>query len=448
MIFPLLRRNLFEPLVLLKSKSPRLKYWRHLEETQYYPLQKLTEIQWQRLQKLWNFLWQNNAFYRKRFMDAGLTRDSLQSLDDISKLPILTKKEIRENTDRMISDGFKKENLLHFKTGGSTGKALDIFITEECSELRNACARRHDRWSGWEPGEPIAAVWGNPKLPTTLKDKLLDFLVQPVIYLDTMHVNEESVLAFAKTWQKTRPTLLFGHAHSLFILAQYVDQIGIDTIHPKGVISTSMMLLPHERKTIESVFGVKVIDRYGCEEVSLIACECDRHEGMHLNIEHLVIEFLKDDNSRAKPGEAGHIVITDLMNYSMPFVRYMVEDIGIPSDHVCSCGRGLPLMEKVIGRTADFLIKQDGTKVAGISLIENTLTKFPGIDQMQIIQETIDRLKINVVPGKNYSSYTQQALESYLQQVFGINVEILIRQVSQIKTEKSGKYRFSICRVG
>ncbi len=447
MILPLLRRNLFEPLVLLKSRSPKLKYWRHLEETQYHPREKLEEIQWQRLEKLWNFLWENNRFYRKKFRDAGLTRSSLQSPDDIQKLPLLTKKEIRQNTDRMISDGFKKEDLLHFKTGGSTGKALDIFITEECSELRNACARRHDRWSGWEPGEPIAAVWGNPKLPGTIKDKLLDSLVQPIIYLDTMHVNEKAVLTFAKTWEKGRPTLLFGHAHSLFILAQYVDQIGIDTIRPKGIISTSMMLLPHERKTIERVFGTKVIDRYGCEEVSLIASECDKHEGMHLNIEHLVIEFLKDDNTPAKPGETGRIVVTDLMNCSMPFVRYVVEDIGIPSNHVCSCGRGLPLMEKVVGRTADFLIKEDGTKVAGISLIENTLTKFPGIDQMQVVQNSIQKIRLNVVPGREYSSNTEKTLISYFKETFGKGVDITIDLTKEIKPETSGKYRFSICRI-
>jgi phenylacetate-CoA ligase len=90
----------------------------------------------------------------------------------------------------------------------------------------------------------------------------------------------------------------------------------------KGIISTSMMLLPHERKVIEKVFQCKVTDRYGCEEVSLIGCECEMHEGMHMNIEHLVIEFVKDDGSYAVPGEPGNIVVTDLMNYAMPFIRY------------------------------------------------------------------------------------------------------------------------------
>ena len=447
MISAILRRNIFEPLYALKSGSPKLHYWRKLERTQYYSRKQLEEIQRERLQRLWEFLWNKNEFYHKRFLEAGLAENSLKTPEDITKLPILTKAEIRANTESMISQGFSRDRLLHFKTGGSTGKALDIFITEECSELRNACARRHDRWSGWKPGEPKAAVWGNPKLPTTLKEKILDKIIQPVIYLDTMAVTDESVLGFAESWKKVKPTLLFGHAHSIFLLANFVEKLGIDIIRPRGIISTSMMLLPHERKTIERVFDVKVTDRYGCEEVSLIASECEKHEGMHLNIEHLVIEFIKDDGTAANPGETGRIIVTALMNYAMPFVRYEVEDMGVPSDKMCSCGRGLPLMEKVVGRTADFLVKRDGTRVAGISLIENTLTKYPGIDQMQIIQESLDGFIINLVPGPDYSSEIDQILVDYFKTIFGQDIEINILKVSTINPEKSGKYRFSICRV-
>ena len=129
----------------------------------------------------------------------------------------------------------------------------------------------------------------------------------------------------------------------------------IKTIQPKGIICSSMMLLPHERRQIEEVFGVKVINRYGCEEVSLIASECEKHEGLHLNVEHLFIEFIRSDGQDAKPGESGSIIVTDLINKAMPFIRYQIEDSGVPTDRRCSCGRGLPLMSEVTGRLADFL---------------------------------------------------------------------------------------------
>ncbi len=423
-----------------------LDYWRTLEKTQYLSFQELREIQWRRLQKLYVFLWKENDFYRTRLQEAGLTPESLKSPDDITKLPILTKKEIRKYGDKMLSRGYSKSSLLHFKTGGSTGKALDLFITEECSELRNACARRHNCWTGWQPGEPIGAAWGNPKLPDTMKEKIKHHCLQPYIYLDTMKVSDEAVKTFARNWGKIRPTLLFGHAHSIFILAQYANRLGCDEIRPKGILSTSMMLLPHERKKIEEVFLSKVTDRYGCEEVSLIGCECEEHEGMHMNIEHLVIEFINDDGSASQPGEPGNIVVTDLMNYAMPFVRYKVEDVGIPADHACSCGRGLPLMGKVAGRVADFLIKKDGTKVAGISLIENTLTKMPGIDQMQIIQNTLSDLTLNIVVGNEYNRQTERELKRYFQKIFP-DITVYVNQLSEIAPEPSGKYRFSVCNI-
>ncbi|WLE96827.1 MAG: hypothetical protein QTN59_19375 [Candidatus Electrothrix communis] len=446
MVSSILRRKFFEPLYYRKNQSPFLNYWKKLEKTQYLSLQELKVIQWQRLKDIYSFLWKHNTFYRNRFQNIGLTETSLKSPDDITKLPLLTKKEIRENSDKLISDGFNKKTLLHFKTGGSTGKALDIYITEGCSELRNACARRHDRWTGWEPGEPIGAVWGNPKLPKTAKGKIFHHFLKPYIYCDTMAVTLDSVEKFANEWDIVQPTMLYGHAHSIFILAQYIQSLGYDQIKPKGILSTSMMLLPHERKVIENVFFCKVTDRYGCEEVSLIGCECEQHNGMHMNIEHLVIEFVGEDGSPANPGEPGKIVVTDLMNKAMPFIRYQVEDVGLPMNTQCSCGRGLPLMGNVVGRLADFLVRQDGTKIAGISLIENTLTDLPGIDQMQIIQNNLEDIRINIVPSLNFDGSVKSALSNYFKKTFP-GATISINFVKMIRSEPSGKYRFSICHI-
>lgn len=447
MLSALLRRNIVEPLYALKNASPKLRYWRELEKTQYLAKNVLRQIQWDRLSQLLQYVYANNRFYRKRFDDMGLKPSDIKAPEDIKKIPVLTKKEIRRNINIMISDGFKIEELLRFKTGGSTGKPLEVYITEDCSEMRNACARRHDRWSGWEVGEPVGAVWGNPVLPKGVKARLRNWLLTPVIYLDTMCVNEESVREFADQWQKIKPTLLFGHAHSLFVLAQFINHLGITSIKPKGIISSSMMLLPHERKKIEQVFDVKVFDRYGCEEVSLIASECEKHDGVHLNIEHLYIEFIAEDGEYAKPGEPGKIIVTDLLNRAMPFIRYQIEDVGSPSERKCSCGRGLPLIKGVTGRVADFLIREDGSKVAGVSLIENTMARIPGIEQMQIIQENLNCFVLNVVAGREFNRVREEQLKNYFKNLFNRQCRVEVNRVQEIPAESSGKFRFSICRV-
>jgi phenylacetate-CoA ligase len=447
MLTPYFRRKVIAPLHAWVAGSPKYSYWRELEKTQYLSEEELLEKQWMRLKSLFNFVYEKNDFYRKRFEAYGFGPQDIATPEDVRKIPKLTKQEIRAHCTGMISKGYSSESLLRFKTGGSTGRALEIYITEECSELRNACAQRHDRWSGWEIGEPVGAVWGNPDIPQNLKGRLRDWLLSPCIYLDTMSVTDQAVKEFARSWEKSRPTLLFGHAHSLYLLAQYIRKLEISAVRPKAIISTSMMLLPHERDVIEDAFGVKVVDRYGCEEVSLIASECEKHEGMHLNIEHLYIEFLGEDGHPVRAGEPGRIVVTDLMNYAMPFIRYEVEDIGVPLVAKCSCGRGFPLMEKVTGRFADFLIKADGTRIAGVSLIENTLTKIPGIDQMQIIQENFQRITLRVVPGASYSQSASDALKDYFLKTFEQDLDVNIELVGEIRPEQSGKYRFSICKI-
>jgi len=444
---PFLRRRFIEPIHFKWNRSPLLSYWRELEATQYLPEEVLRDHQWTRLRELLTYVHDHNAFYRKRFQQNGIEYNSIMNPEDFARIPVLEKKEIKENIELMISDGYCIRDLIKLKTGGSTGKSLEFFISEECSEMRNACARRHDRWSGWEVGEPFAALWGNPVIPSDLRSRFLSWLLKPGICLDTMNITDDTIMRFAEECNRVKPTLLFGHAHSIFLLAEYMKRMGIDTIRPRAIISTSMMLMPHERKCIEEVFGFKVTDRYGCEEVSLIASECERHEGMHLNIEHLFIEFIREDGRPAGPGEYGNIIVTDLMNRAMPFIRYKVDDMGEPSNRRCSCGRGMPLMERVVGRTADFLIRQDGSRVAGVSLIENTLTRIPGIDQMQIIQKDIDYIIINLVDGPGYSSKSQEELIKYMENQFGRQVKVEVCRVSHIPSERNGKFRFSICMV-
>lgn len=448
MLLPILRRTLVEPLYSLRTGGIWLKHWRELEESQYLPVDVLRRGQWRRLTALLDYVHEKNPFYRDRFERAGLHPDDIRSPADFSKLPVLTKREIRAGAEKMITPGYARESLLNFKTGGSTGKPIDIFVTNECSVLRNACTRRHDRWTGWEVGESVGAVWGNPEVPKDYKSRLRYWLLAPKIYLDTMRVSEDAVREFAREWGRVRPSLMFGHAHSIYLLALYVRRMGIDSIRPKGIITSSMMLLPHERETIESVFGRIVFDRYGCEEVSLIASECEVHDGMHINIDHLYVEFVRPDGGGpAAAEEPGAVVVTDLLNRAMPLIRYNVEDMGVPLDRACSCGRGLPLMAGVSGRVADFLVKRDGARVAGISLIENTLTRIPGIEQMQIVQDTLELIRLNVVEGEAFNDGNRAALRTYFENLFGDGVTVEINPVREIEPEKSGKYRFSICNV-
>jgi phenylacetate-CoA ligase len=421
---------------------------RDLERTQWLPEADLRMRSLPRLRAILEYAGAHCEFYRRRFGRSGFDPAAVTSTSALAQLPILTKDDVRDHADALYSDAFRRDELVEAKTGGSTGVALRIHADTHCQATRNAAAMRSDRWAGWRPGMPVAALWGNPPSFDTLRPWLRNALYDRLTFLDTMNMTPCTMEDFFHDCERRAPLVLYGHAHSLYLYAAFLRDQGLKATPPAGIVSTSMMLLESERRVIEDAFKVRVSNRYGCEEVGLIASECEHHDGLHLNIDHLIVEFLDDDGRPVASGEEGNIVVTDLVNRGMPLVRYQLGDRGVPTDRRCACGRGLPLMERVSGRVADFLIRRDGSRVAGISLIERTLTLFAGIKQMQIIQNEVDAFVLKIVAGAGYGPATEHQLRSEFATSFGPDLALTIELVPEIERTRSGKFRFSICNVG
>jgi phenylacetate-CoA ligase len=430
-----------------KEGYVRLGEFKNLAEQQYWNQEKIAHLQNEKLDKLIKHAAATSPWYREVFQRIGLNPNKNITRADLLQIPVTTKLQIRENTEKFISTVHDAKNLPKAKTGGSTGVSLNLFFDRQCQKLRNGAQIYADSFSGWAPGMRIAAVWGNPPVALTLKQKLRWFLLERMIYLDTMNLNPDSMDTFISRWRTFEPEMIFGHSHSIYIFAKYILDKGIVDLRPKGIVATSMMLLDHEREIIEQAFGCKVSNRYGCEEVGLIAVECEQHKGMHINSSHIILECLDEQDQPVPFGTPGKLVITDLNNYAMPLIRYRVEDVGVLSERRCSCGRTTPILERLEGRVADFLKKTDGGQVAGVSLVERTLTKIPGIEQMQLVQEKIDEILINRVKGPEFTANTDEKLLEEFRIVFGDQVALIIRDVEKIPQEKSGKYRFSICKI-
>jgi phenylacetate-CoA ligase len=442
-----LSRYLVYPAWDLKNRGIRLKTLRELEKTQWLPESELRRRQWERLKTALSYAYENCEYYRDVFDRIDLNPFEIQRYSDFFKIPILTKKDVRDYGDKLISKLHRKEDLVMAKTGGSTGTALIIYCDKACRDMRGAAAMRSDRWADWSFGDKRAAIWGNPPIAKTLRERIRNALLSRTIFLDTVNLNDRSMGEFVDLYRRYKPSVIFGHSHSIFMFSKFIQNKGISDISPMGIISTSMTLMDNERDFIERVFGCRVTNRYGCEETGLIACECEKNEGLHLNIDHLYIEFLKDDGTQAMAGEEGKIVVTELFNRGMPLIRYRVEDVGVPTDRRCSCGRGLPLMKNVSGRTADFLLKEDGALVAGVSIVERTLTAIKGIEQMQIVQEDINKIILNIVRDKDFDATSERKLIREFKKLFGVHAVIVLKYADVIPQESSGKYRFSICKV-
>ncbi len=431
---------------LAETRGLRLRTWRELRRRQWDAPAAAAARRARRVGDIARHAAGTSPFWRDRFAAAGLDPREVRGLADLAPLPVLTKDDVRERAEDLLSRAVHPADLVAARTGGSTGVALHVHCDRRGVALRNGAALLADTWSGWRLGQPVAAVWGNPPVPRTWKERFRRTFKNRVVFLDTMRIDDAAIARFVAEWRALRPGLLFGHAHSIFILAEALAARGGGAPRPRGIVATSMMLLAPERAVIEDVFGVRVTNRYGCEELGLIGCECERHDGLHLS-EFVAVEALRDDGSPCAPGEDGRLVITDLANRGQPLLRYEVGDRGALAGEPCPCGRGWPRLARLTGRTADFLLALDGSRVAGVSLIENTLTRLTGIRQLQLVQDERAVVVANLVPAVGYGEITANALAATLRGALGEGLRVEIRLCERIAQEPSGKYRFSICRV-
>ncbi len=431
------------PLWDLKDRSDRLAEYRRLTRSQWLEPGALAELQLRKLNALLAHCWQSVPFYRRRW--AALPE--LRSLDQLQTLPVLTKREVSEFQPELISSVHPEQRLVLAKTGGSTGTALRVFFDVRCQEHRNAAAMRSDGWAGWQPGMLVGALWGTPPVPQTLKEKLRNLLHDRMFFLDTMDLNETTMGDFARALITRQAGALFGHSHSLYVFAKFISDRGLAAPRLRAIISTSMMLLENERAVIERTFSCPVTNRYGCEEVGLIASECESHSGMHVNAEHTIVELIRPDGSRAAPGEEGTVVVTDLVNHGMPLIRYRVEDIAVASERKCPCGRSAALVDRIVGRVADFLVRRDGSRVAGVSLVEKTLTAIAGLEQLQIVQDDYASFQLNLVSSPDARSNVEREILHVLREVFGHDAQARFNHLVRLPQENNSKYRFAICRL-
>jgi phenylacetate-CoA ligase len=442
-----LRRHLFYPLWVAKDRSPRLRHLHELERTQYLDATRLKELQARKLLEMIAHAYREVPYYTRLFDSLGLKPADFRDQRDLRKLPVLTKDVVRLHQHDFLARSLKDGYLSVFKTGGSTGTPVEVLKDAHSVELAHATGLRAFRWAGWKIGEPVGMIWGNPPKTLSTKETLLDTFIEPAIYLDTMSLTDASMSAFVAEWQRAKPTMLRGHSHSIYIFASYCNRNSIDSVRPNAIISSSMMLLPTERTAIERAFACKVTDLYGCEEVGLIACECERHRGLHIDMESNYVELLDPQGNDVPAGEDGAVVVTNLLNRAMPLLRYKMGDVASMSARTCDCGRTLPLLNSVSGRVADFLVRKDGSVVAGVSLVERTLTKFPGVAQMQITQEDIDTIILKIVRDPGYSDETGRALIEEFKASVGSHNDVRIEFVDAIPQERSGKFRFAISKV-
>lgn len=427
--------------------TPYLMHYRSLLKTQHDCRSTIEARQWDSIEQLLWHAYRTVPFYRELWDSIGLEPSRIRNLEEYRCVPILSKAEIRERGQSMISTDYRLDQLRPISTSGSTGVPLKVWSDEDSMQWKRAHALRSKEWSGWRLGERQANIWGNPDyLKAGWRGRLRNDLLHRARYLDTLRMDEQAMRAFAEDLVRRPTSLLFGHAHSVYLFAHFVESQGITGIHPKAIITTAMILHPRQRRVIERVFSCPVSDRYGCEEVGLIASECIPHQGLHVNTDGVYVELIRDGEP-VPPGVPGSVVVTDLTNRGMPILRYQLGDVAVASERTCPCGRQMLLLERIEGRDADYVVTANGDLISGISLTENFASLVPGIDQIQIIQETVERFLLRIVRGVDFGPRNLERIGELVAKRFGPSATFECEFVDRIPQERSGKYRFCISRV-
>ncbi|MCL2743986.1 MAG: hypothetical protein FWE67_09050 [Planctomycetaceae bacterium] len=443
-------RNIIAPLWAAREGSPYLKYYKQLLKTQYDPTEVVRQRQTEKLKNIVQHAYKTCKFWKERFDAVGVKPEDIQQLEDLHRLPLLTKTDLRTRLDDMISSDYPDRTKLKAnETSGSTGVSVVVYTCEADDQIKRGLGVLRNEWSGWRFGERIASLWTITPKPFRFRSWLrTTLLTRRYVFLYTLKMDEDSINKFVDTIVKYPPSMIFGHAHSFYLLADFLKKRRPKIkIRPKGIITTAMVLHDHERTTIEEAFQCKVSNRYGSEEVSLIASECEAHEGLHISPDTLYVELIDAKGEPCPPLVPGRVIVTDLCNTVMPMIRYEIGDTAVWSDKPCSCGRTAPLFLRIEGRVADYVVTKRGEYISGISLTTFFACELPGFAQFQIVQEEIDRFTFNLVKGEQFSEQSMADLDRLIKDRFGDDVRYECCFMDNIPQEKSGKYRFCISKV-
>jgi len=438
--------NVLFPIHERLKKHTTIEVFREMEKNQWLSGPELAERQLLRLRSFLTKIGTTVPYYQNLFSSLKFDPEAVATIADLQALPLMGKPDIREHTNNMCAVG--ATGLQRFNTGGSSGEPLIFYLGNERVSHDVAAKRRATRWWDVDIGDPEIVVWGSPiELGSQDRVRALRDGIFRTQLLSAFEMSEENLAIFVKTIQTKKPSMLFGYPSALSVIADYAQSNGkpLDKLGVKVVFVTSERLYDYQREKIEKVFGCPVANGYGGRDAGFIAHECP-HGRMHITSEDIVVEIVDDEGEVVNHGEAGEIVVTHMATSEFPFVRYKTGDVGVLDDQPCTCGRGLPVLKDIQGRTTDFLVAQDGTLLHGLSLIY-VLRDMDAVQSFKIVQESLDLVRVLLICSDKDDQSIDETITEVFQKRLGAEVRVSVERVSEIPAESSGKYRYVVSKL-
>ena len=421
---------------------------KELRKTQWMSRDELRELQEQKLRKLIYHAYNNVPYCHNLFKQKRLLPNDIKNYDDLQKIPVLTREIIRENFPQdMVAKNYKIKDLFYGASSGSTGTPLQFYGCKNYLSYVWASMYRYYEWMNFNLGDKMLLLWGSPFIDTHFGGikRSIKSILYNIKRLNTFNMSENTLEKYLRIAENFKPKLIRGYASAVYLLAKKAVANNSNKIRPLAISTTAQMLFSYQRNLIEEAFACKVFDQYACGEVNGVACECECHNGYHINDEHVIVEIL-ENNERVKPGKMGEIVLTELENYAMPFIRYKPGDLGVISDQLCACGRGLSKLESVKGRTQQLIITPE-KKYFTVEFFVVFFEHIKGIDQFQVIQSSSDTIIFKIVKNNKFIQKDLLFIKNGMKERMGESMKTVIEFVDKIEPSPSGKFRFVISNI-
>ena len=438
------RRVLFPAYETGLRRRRTLAYLDTYRREQWLAPEQIAALQWERLQRLLDHCYREVPYYRRRWRELGIAPGDIRNLDDYARLPVLTKADIREHFDELKADSWR-DRLLYKATGGSTGEPMRFGFTRESNDRRTAVMWRGYEWAGSRMGRRTLFLWGgavgDPTRAHQLKDRLYNAVFARRV-LNSFSMTEANMAEYADAIDRYRPDIIVAYVGPLVQLAEWLLACGRKVWQPHAIIGGAEAMHGFQRDAIQQAFGAPAFNTYGCREFMLIAAECEQRHGLHVNSDHLVVELRLPDGA-ASGSTTGDVIVTDLFNYGMPFVRYANGDMATASTQRCACGRGLPLLARVEGRILD-AIRTPGGHVLPGEFFPHMLKDVPGVQRFQLVQRRLDHLDLSIVRGIGFDDASLEYIHREVDKVLGGSVQLHCHFVDEIPLTSSGKRRVTV----
>jgi phenylacetate-CoA ligase len=425
------------------KRRKTFRYWADLEKSQRLARRDVATLQFRALSRLMEHAYANCPYYRRSWEKLGLHPGQLTGPANINRWPVIDRETIRAFRADMRST-LPGTRLIHKSTGGSSGVPLQFDLDLDSNDRRTAAWHRGYAWAGAGPGTKQLYLWGVPLGDRPLRARLKDHLHRRRV-ISSFDGQADLARHFVQELDGYRPDVIVAYTNPLYEVARSLEGKAQPAHRPAAIVVGAEKLYDFQRETIERAFRAPVFETYGSREFMLIGAECDRHRGLHLTAEHLQVEVLDDDGLPTPVGQEGNIVITDLYNYGMPFIRYANGDRAVGGFETCECGRGLPLLKKVVGRRLDMLHATGGRVLSG-EFFPHLVKDFPEVRRFQVIQETSDRVRFTMV-APDLRADDRTRLQNLARTAMGPAVAIEFEQVDQIRQTPAGKLQVVINRV-